>query len=297
MAYTRKSFLKTASLATAGMAIAPSFLACSNGSAMQQYGIQLYTVRNDVFKNLETTLRYLAKAGYTQIELFGFDGSKFFGKTAKELKAIFDANGLTAPSGHYYLPPVLYNDDKELWKVAIDAAATMGHRYMVIPWLDDQHRSAADFQQLVGTINELAVLTKQAGMKLGYHNHEFEFGKAEDGKTFYQHLLDGTDAGLVDFEMDLYWVVYAGENPVDWFKRYPDRFSMWHIKDMTTNKKGERESTQVGDGTINFTDIFAQQQLSGLRYGFVEQEAYTMPEEECIKRSIDYLRKKSWGNT
>jgi sugar phosphate isomerase/epimerase len=297
MSYNRKEFIKTAAMATAGLSLTNGLLACTDEGKKLQYGIQLYTVRNDVFKNLEGTLQYLAQAGYQQIELFGFDGSKFFGKTPKEFKAMFDANGLTAPSGHYYLPPVLYNGNKDLWKVTIEAAKTMGSEYMVIPWLDDKHRSAEDFKKLVGTINELAVLTKDAGMKLGYHNHEFEFGKAEDGKTFLQHLLDGTDKTMVDFELDLYWVVYAGENPVDWFQKYPGRFTMWHVKDMTTNKEGKKESTQVGDGTIDFTSIYAQRKLSGLKYGFVEQEAYTMPEEQCIKKSIDYMKKKKWGNS
>ncbi|MBS4062931.1 MAG: TIM barrel protein [Chitinophagaceae bacterium] len=300
MSYDRRSFLKTSVAATAGISLSGlPFVSCASGPAADnlKYGIQLYTVRNDVFKNVETTLQYLAKAGYTQIELFGFDGSKFFGKTPKELKTLFDANGLTAPSGHYYLPPVLYDGNKDLWKVTIEAAKTMGSEYMVIPWLDDKHRSAEDFKKLVGTINELAVLTKDAGMKLAYHNHEFEFGKAEDGKTFLQHLLDGTDKAMVDFELDLYWVVYSGENPLEWFKKYPGRFTMWHVKDMTTNIEGKKESTQVGDGTIDFTSIYAQSKLSGLKYGFVEQEAYTMPEEQCIKRSIEYMKKKKWGNS
>jgi sugar phosphate isomerase/epimerase len=296
MAYNRKEFLKSSAALAAGLVMSDTLLAACNEAKAKQYGIQLYTVRNDVYKNLESTLQYLVKAGYSQIELFGFDGSKFFGKTPKEFKAMFDANGLTAPSAHYYLPTVLYEGNKDLWKVTIEAAKTMGNKYMVIPWLDDKHRSAEDFKKLVGTINELAVLTKDAGMKLAYHNHEFEFGKAEDGKTFLQHLLDGTDKGMVEFELDLYWVVYAGENPVDWFKKYPGRFTMWHVKDLTTNKEGKKESTQVGDGTIDFTTIYANKKLAGLKYGFVEQEAYTMPEEECIKRSIAHMKAKGWAN-
>ncbi len=296
MQYNRKEFLKTAALATAGVSLATSLAACATATGKMQYGIQLYTVRNDVFKQLLPTLEYLSRAGYTQVELFGFDGSKFFGKTATELKALMDANGLTAPSGHYYLPPALYNGNTDLWKKTIEAAHTMGHRFMVIPWLDVEHRNEEAFKKLVDTMNTLALLTKNAGMKLAYHNHEFEFAKATDGKPFLQHLLDGTDAGLVDFELDLYWVVYAGENPLDWFNKYPGRFTMWHIKDMTTNKKGERESTQVGDGTIDFAPFFAKRKQSGLIYGFVEQEAYTMPEEACVKRSIAFLKKKDWGN-
>ncbi len=262
----------------------------------RHYGIQLYTVRNDVAKNLTATLQYVAKAGYTQIELYGYDGKGFFGKTAKEFKTLLNNNGLSTPSGHYYLPPVLYEGKMDVWKAATEAAATMGNKYMVIPWLDDKHRGAEDFKKLVGTINELAMLTKKAGMKLAYHNHEFEFKQADDGRTYIEHLLDGTDKSMVDFEMDIYWVVYAGQNPLDWFKKYPGRFPLWHVKDLAINAEGKKESTQVGDGTIDFTSIYAQRKLSGLKYGFVEQEAYTMPEEECIKKSINYLRSKGWHN-
>ena len=133
-------------------------------------------------------------------------------------------------------------------------------------------------------------------MKLAYHNHDFEFKKVDEGKQFLELLLTQTDPGMVDFEFDLYWVVFAGEKPIDWFKKYPGRFTMWHVKDMTTNSKGDKESTQVGDGTIDFAPIFAEKKLSGLKYAFVEQEAYTMPEEQSIKKSIEFLKKKKWGN-
>jgi sugar phosphate isomerase/epimerase len=299
MNYNRKDFLKTSAAITAGFTIAglPLLSNALNGPVKtKRYGMQLYTVRNDLSKNLAGTLQYVAKAGYSQIELFGFDGKTFFGKPVNTFKAMFDANSLTAPSGHYYLPPFLYEGKTDVWKSAVEAANIMGNDYMVIPWLDDKHRSTEDFKKLVDVIGKAAELTKAAGMKLAYHNHDFEFGKMSDGKTYYEFLLTQTDPKMVHFEMDLYWVVFAGQNPVDWFKKYPGRFTMWHVKDMTTNNKGEKESTQVGDGTIDFTSLFAQRKLSGLKYAFMEQEAYTMPEEQCIKRSINYMKKKNWGN-
>lgn len=299
MNYNRKDFLKTTAAITAGFTITglPLLSSAVNGpTKTKRYGMQLYTVRNDISKNLAGTLQYVAKAGYSQIELFGFNGKTFFGKTPKEFKGMFDENKLTAPSGHYSLHPTAYDGKTDEWKLSIEAAVTMGNKYMVIPWLDDKHRSTEDFKKLAGIINIYAELTKAAGMKLAYHNHDFEFGKMDDGKTYYEFLLTQTDPKMVHFEMDLYWVIYAGHNPVDWFEKYPGRFTMWHVKDMTTNKKGEKESTQVGDGTIDFASLFAQRKLSGLKYAFMEQEAYTMPEEQCIKRSIEYMKKKKWGN-
>jgi sugar phosphate isomerase/epimerase len=297
MSYNRKEFLRTSAALSAGFSLAGlPLLSCADPSGKKKYGIQLYTVRNDISKNLASTIAYVSKAGYSQVELYGFDGKTFFGKTPKEFKAMLDANQLTAPSAHYYLPDFFYNSNTDVWKAAVEAASIMGNEYMTIPWLDDKHRTGDDFKKLIDTIGRASELTKAAGMKLAYHNHDFEFVKGADGKPFYELLLSQTDPQMVEFEMDLYWVIYSGENPVDWFKKYPGRFTMWHVKDMTINTKGNKESTQVGDGTIDFSSLFAQRKSAGLKYAFVEQEAYTMPEEQCIKKSINYLKKKNWGN-
>lgn len=299
MSYNRRSFLKTSAAATAGISLAGlPLISCANRSLAdsKKYGLQLYTVRNDVAKNLTGTLDYIAKAGYSQIELYGFDGNTFFGKSAKEFKAMFDALKLSSPSGHYNFGPVLQSGNLDFWKKTIEAANIMGNEYTTIPWLDANQRGADTFPKLLELVNKAAELSKAAGMKLAYHNHDFEFKKLDNGKSFLQALLEGTDASLVDFELDLYWVAYANEDPLAWFNKYPGRFTMWHVKDLTTNKEGKKESTQVGDGTIDFSKIFEHKKHAGLKYAFVEQEAYTMPEEECIKKSIAYMKTKNWGN-
>ena len=300
MAYNRRSFLKTSVAATAGISLAGlPLISCANQplAGTKKYGLQLYTVRNDVAKNLAGTLDYIAKAGYSQIELYGFDGKGFFGKTPKEFKAMFDDLKLTSPSGHYNFGPILTDGNLDLWKKTIEAANIMGNEYATIPWLDANQRGADTFPKLLELVNKAAELTKAAGMKLAYHNHDFEFKKLDNGKSFLQSLLEGTDPSMVDFELDLYWVAYANEDPLAWFNKYPGRFTMWHVKDLTTNKEGKKESTQVGDGTIDFSKIFEHKKHAGLKYAFVEQEAYTMPEEECIKKSIAYMKKKDWGNS
>jgi sugar phosphate isomerase/epimerase len=299
MAYNRRSFLKTSVAATAGISLAGlPLISCANQplAGTKKYGLQLYTVRNDVAKNLSGTLDYIAKAGYSQIELYGFDGTNFFGKTPKEFKTMFDGLNLTSPSGHYNFGPILTSGNLDLWKKTIEAANIMGNEYATIPWLDANQRGADSFPKLLELVNKAAELTKAAGMKLAYHNHDFEFKKLDNGKSFLQSLLEGTDPSMVDFELDLYWVIYANEDPLAWFNKYPGRFTMWHVKDLTTNKEGKKESTQVGDGTIDFGKLFEHKKHAGLKYAFVEQEAYTMPEEDCIKKSIAYMKKKNWGN-
>jgi len=297
MSYNRKEFLRTSAALTAGFSLAGlPMVSCADPAAEKKYGLQLYTVRNDVSKNLTSTIEYISKAGYNQIELYGFDGKTFFGKTPTEFKAMFDANKLTSPSGHYGIPDSVINGNTDAWKAITEAATIMGNEYVTVPYTNDQYRNGDGFKKYLEAINKTAELTKAAGMKLAYHNHDFEFKKVDEGKQFLELLLTQTDPGMVDFEFDLYWVVFAGEKPIDWFKKYPGRFTMWHVKDMTTNSKGDKESTQVGDGTIDFAPIFAEKKLSGLKYAFVEQEAYTMPEEQSIKKSIEFLKKKKWGN-
>ena len=299
MAYNRRSFLKTSAAATAGISLAGlPLLSCAGKvtADTKKYGLQLYTVRNDVAKNLSGTLDYVAKAGYSQIELYGFDGNTFFGKSPKEFKAMFDGLKLTSPSGHYNFGGVLQSGNLDFWKKVLEAANIMGNEYATVPWLDANQRGADTLPKLVELVNKAAELTKAAGMKLAYHNHDFEFKKMDTGKTFLQTLLDGTDPSMVDFELDIYWSSFMNEDAVEWFNKYPGRFTMWHVKDLTTNKEGKKESTQVGDGVIDFASIFKHKQHAGLKYAFVEQEAYTMPEEECIKKSIAYMKKQNWGN-
>lgn len=297
MSYNRKEFLKTSAAISTGLVLSNSMLSCSPAST-GKYGMQVYTVRNDIAKNVESTFAYVAKAGYKQIELYGFDDVKtYWGKkTPKEVKDILNVNGLVSPSCHYHLKGFMYEGKIDDWKAAVEASAIIGHEYMIIPWVENKYRTGEYFKRLVDLIGKASELTRAAGIKLAYHNHDFEFQKDAEGKMFEETLLNTFTQEQLEFELDLYWVVYAGHNPVDWFKKYPGRFTMWHVKDLTTNKEGKKESTQVGDGTIDFTSIYANRKLSGLKYGFVEQEAYTMPEEECIKRSIEYMKKKKWGN-
>lgn len=299
MSYNRRDFLKTSAAISAGVSLSGlPFISCSTdiAAAEKKYGLQLYTVRNDVAKNLAATLAYVAKAGYSQIELYGFDGNGFFGKSPKEFKAMFDELKLTSPSGHYNFGPVLSSGNLDFWKKVLEAANIMGNTYATVPWLDASRRGAEMLPKLVELVNKAAELTKAAGLKLAYHNHDFEFKKLDNGKSFLQTLLDGTDPSMVDFELDIYWSSFMNEDAVEWFNKYPGRFTMWHVKDLTTNDKGQKESTQVGDGTIDFSRIFEHKKHAGLKYAFVEQDAYKMPEEECIKKSIAYMKKKNWGN-
>ncbi len=298
MAYNRREFLKTTAAITAGVSLSGlPLISCADPAGKKKYGVALYTLRNDLGKDLGGTLQYVSKAGYSQVELFAFDGKTYFGKAPKEFKALLNDSKLIAPSAHFNLPGFLYEGKLDVWKSAVEAAVTMENKYMVVPYIESKYRTPEFYKSMVDQIQKAAELTKAAGMKLAYHNHEFEFEKGPDGKTYFEMLLSQTDPALVDFEMDLYWMTYANQKPVDWFAKYPGRFSMFHLKDLTVAADGKKEFAPVGDGIVDFTSAFAQSKLAGLKYGFVEQDSCKVTPEQCIKKSIDYLKKKNWGNS
>jgi sugar phosphate isomerase/epimerase len=177
-----------------------------------------------------------------------------------------DELGLTAPSSHVLLKFMSTDADVEK---QIEIAKTMGHKYVVVPYIFPEDRSTdiAGYQRLAERLNKLGETFKANGIQLAYHNHDFEFENM-NGQVPYDVLLDECDADLLAMELDLYWTVKAGLNPVDYFKRNPGRFKLWHVKDMDA----QGEFADVGKGTINFDDIFAHGELSGIEHKFVERD-------------------------
>lgn len=286
---TRREFLQQSSIITAALMVNKTDLFKMH----TDLGLQLYTVRDEI-KNLENALKQIAVAGYTNIEMFGYNNRQFFGKTVQQMADLLKQNNLKTNSGHYGLADMLhakeYNWDS--WKYLLEDAKTLGQQYITIPYLDDKHRTADDFKRVAERLNKGGELSKAAGLTTAYHNHNFEFVKEGD-TTMYEILLNNTDPKFVKFEMDLYWVAYADQNPVDWFKKYPGRFPMWHIKDMeaATVAAPKGQTCPVGEGIINWKEIFAAKKIAGLEYTFVEQEQYRKPVFDCIKISADYMKK------
>jgi sugar phosphate isomerase/epimerase len=288
---TRKSFIQRSSIFAAALLIDKSGLFKMH----KDLGIQLYTVRDEVSKDLDNSIMQVAKAGYKQVELYGYDYKtrQFFGRSVQQMSDLLKKNNLKTPSGHYGIYDMLYNADYnwDSWKHLIDDATILGNKYIVIPHLDDKHRSADDYKRIADRLNKGGELSKAAGMATGYHNHNFEFESIGDTSAF-EYLLKNTDPKLVKFEMDLYWVEYAGQDPAVWFKKYPGRFPLWHIKDMEAKTEGQAkgQTCEVGKGIIDWKSIFAHQAEAGVDYVFVEQEQYRSPVFECIKSSADYMK-------
>jgi sugar phosphate isomerase/epimerase len=137
-------------------------------------------------------------------------------------------------------------------------------------------------EELADILNDLGKKASKAGLKLLYHNHDFEFIKDKNGRVTIDYLLENTDPDFVNFQMDLFWVTRAGADPLAYFEKYPGRFKIWHVKDMDT----EGKFAPVGEGTIDFKRILAQKKLSGMKYYFAEQDnTFGTPPLEVIKIS------------
>ena len=283
---SRRKFLKHTSAASALLLLSPKNI--FSAEANQMIGLQLWTVKEDAAKDLEATLKHIADVGYNNVELFGYNKRMYFGHTIKETKALLDKYKLKSTSAHVAINDFLFNNDDDQLKYAIEDAKTIGHNYLTQPWFAEDKRSLDTFKMLTDKFNKAGEMCKNAGIKFAYHNHNFEFVKT-DGTCGYEVLLKGTQKDLVFYEMDLYWVIYAGEKPDEWFAKYPGRFPMWHVKDMS--KAANRESTEVGAGSIDFKEIFTHKKEAGFVNFFIEQEAFAnMPPAQAIVADYKYVK-------
>ena len=285
----RREFLINAGLALGALAIAPSL---AFNSKKRPIGIQLWTLRDTLPKDVKGVLAQVGKVGFNEVETFGYSIDKgFFGTSLHDFKSMLDYNGLKATSNHFDFNSMIKDGSTDLVKSYIEAANHLGSEYITIPYIVAELRgtSGDDYKKLALQINKVGELCKAGGLKLAYHNHDFEFTKF--GSTNgYEILLNETDKKLVDFEMDLYWVVRSGNDPLQLFKKYPGRFKMWHVKDM--DKVNPDWNAEIGSGKINFKSIFAQAELSGMKRFFLEHESNYEPNPiESAATSFNYIKK------
>ena len=258
-----------------GSAALASTWACARTRTEQlgAIGVQLYTVRDQMAKDVAATLARVAEIGYLEVEFAGY-----FDQTPEQIRALLDANGLTAPSAH-----LGYEQLRDQWDETVDAARVVGHRYLTVPAIPDDMRTADGFKAAADQFNRFGEQAKAAGLAFAYHNHSYEFAD-QGGKPGYDILLDATDPALVDFEMDIYWTVDGGADPLAYFARYPGRFTMVHVKGRTA----DGTMTEVGSGTIDWAAIFRHHEQAGIQHYFVEHD---QPSDSfaSIQKSYEYL--------
>ena len=236
-------------------------------------GLQLYTVRDLMARDVAATLKLVADAGYQEVEFAGY-----FDHSPAELVSMLAANKLAAPAAHIPIPEFEAGVDK-----VIEHAKQMGHEYVVVPWIDEGSRSLDDFHQHALNFNDWAAACRDAGLKFAYHNHDFEFVVDED-VTPYDVLLNETDPELVKMELDLCWATKGGADPAALFEAWPGRFPMVHLKDL--DKAGNE--ADIGAGGVAFDKILTHAGIGGVRHGFVERDNPKDP-EAAIRRNHDAI--------
>jgi sugar phosphate isomerase/epimerase len=274
---TRRTFIKDSGSIALGTMLLPRLV--PGKKDVKNAGLQLYTVRDEMMADPIKTLQQLGKLGIKQIESAGSEKGHYYGLAAKEMKKVCSDNGMTLRSGHVGL------DDK--WKQTLDEAAESGQEYVICSSMPVSGQTVDNFKKVAGMFNKAGEEAKKMNLKFGYHNHDYEFAKEND-KVLYDVLLENTDPSLVYMEMDLGWVVASGNDPLAYFAKYPDRFPLWHLKDMDLAKK---HSTEFGKGGLNIKKMLDNADKSGLKYFFMEQEEYTSTPLESIKYNMDYLKK------
>ena len=261
--------------------------------AQDQFGgLALYTVRNDMGVDVKATLKSVAEIGYQNVEAAGYKDGKYYDMSPEDFNKYLKTLKLNPVSTHQSAI-TLDNAD-----VMFADAKAAGFEYFVVPippmgmfkyYQETQSMGMeGGAESLAEILTTLGKKCHKAGLKLLYHNHDFEFKKDKDGVVVIDYLLENTDPEYVNFQMDLYWVTKAGADPLAYFKKYPNRFKLWHVKDMDDQGR----FSPVGNGTIDFAKILAQKELSGMKYYFVEQDrTFNMKPLEAIKVSHDALKK------
>lgn len=249
-------------------------------------GLALYTVRDEMGDDAKATLKKIVTIGYKNIEAAGYKDGKYYDMAPEDFKTYLKELNLVPISTHQSSVTL----DNAAMEMA--AAKAAGFEYFVVPippmglfTFNDATKEmgmTGGAENLANILDQLGEKANDAGLKLLYHNHDFEFKKDKDGVVPIEYLLENCNPDYVNFQMDLFWVTKAGADPLAYFEKYPGRFKIWHVKDM--DKEGK--FAPVGDGTIDFNRILAQKEQSGMEYYMVEQDqTFDIAPLEAIKIS------------
>lgn len=277
-------------------ALLGSVLSCCPKAGQQpvkkNIGVQLYSLRTLIgdaekyAQNHEEVFNALAADGYTAVEAANYNDGKFYGVTPEQFKSDVEASGLKVLSSHVgrglsseELAAGDLTAALDWWKECVAAHKAAGMEYIVVPWIGVQE-TLADLRTYCRYLDEIGRICKENGIKFGYHNHSHEFKKTED-KVMLDYMLANTDPELVFFQMDVYWTVYGHAAPVEYFKKYPGRFTMLHIKD----------HYEIGEsGMVGFDAIFNNAVTAGVKDIIVEIEDFSADDwKASMKMCADYL--------
>ncbi len=287
----RRDFFKTGAVGAVG-AMALGAYACSPATESAapaaaaapvdpkslNIGIQLYGVRDEMAKSVPNTLQKISDMGYATVELADYADGKFYGYTPAEFKKMASDAGLKIVSSHSQVESA--GIDLDGAKLMAEAHAELGAEYCIYPWVEEPDRNIDFYNKMVDILNQIGQYMKDVNVHFGYHNHNFDFNNLNGTVPYYDIFMKGMDPELMTFEIDLYWAIKAGQDPVEMFNKYPGRFQIFHLKDMKEVSPApffeviKDDICPVGTGEINYEPIMskAAKEAAGFKYMFVEDD-------------------------
>jgi sugar phosphate isomerase/epimerase len=272
----RRHFFAAAAAAIAGVPVGAAFAQKRSTQKLGNIGVQLYTVRHMMEKDVGRTLEAVAAAGYKEVEFAGY-----FNTNPPVMKKLLDANGLSAPSSHIGM-----GDLGPRLNLTIEDANALGLKYLTVAWIDAPDRTPERYKRIAERLNAAGMQSLVDGVQLAYHNHSFDFTTVQ-GRLLYDVMIEETDPRYVAMQADVFWMKHGGHDPASWIRRYPGRFHMMHVKDI--GPAPENEMRDVGKGTIDWAALISQASRAGVKHWFVEHDEPENP-VASIQASYRYLR-------
>jgi sugar phosphate isomerase/epimerase len=290
---SRRNFIfKSTSVLSASLLVGNDFF--NTSFAKYKMGLQLFSIRDPLAKDLTSTIKKIATAGYEDCETYGYDPTqvKYYGLKATDFKQLLTDNNMITTSGHYDFTKYFDKSADAMMQYVdqcIEGAHALGQKYITWPWLDPAFRSLENFHVLAKKLNTIGERVTKAGLGFAYHNHDFEFTDY-NGQNGYDIIMKETDPELVKLQMDLYWIMHSSKRtPSELFSVQPGRFVMWHIKDMD---KISRDYSELGNGSIDFTVILPEASRAGLQYYYIEQGGnFAKDPIQSVIDSANYFKK------
>ena len=318
----RREFMKQAGLLTVGLPFLGTLASCKSenkptdaavkatvdeaiksGFKLDEFGIQLWSVRDFMAKDPKGTLKALGEYGYNIIESFQGDQGVFWGMSPKEYSTYLSDHNLKSLSSHCDPQYALDPNKRDEFKKLVDDSSEIGMKYLVNPYMGFL-KTQDDFKNATDGMNELGEICAKNGIQYCYHNHAYSFFEV-DGVLPQDIMMKGTAGGSVGFEMDIYWVVAAGADPEAWLKKYPNRFVLSHVKDrykedrlkQIKEEEGTEKNSEIngscvlGVGQIDFHKILVTAKENGMKKYIVEHERYDdMTSMEAVQKDATYMK-------
>jgi len=300
MKTSRRTFIKTGTLAVVGSAVLPQIIS-SCGRKKGMVALQLYSIRDEMTADPLGSLKEIAAMGYVYVEHANYIDRRFYGYAPSDFRKIIDDLGLKMISGHTVMGVQHWDEERkdfsDSWKWTIEDAAVLGQKYVVSPWMDESMRATYDdFMRYMEVFNKCGVLCKNNGMKFGYHNHDFEFSQKLNDKKLFDIMMNAIDPDLVVMQLDIGNMYSGGAVALDVMNQYPGRFENLHVKDVILSESGDHyESCIVGEGVVEVKKALElATETGGTELYIIEQESYQgKTPMECMKINLGVM--KEWG--